>query len=166
MKTKGLFLAIIFSLICLNSFPQCKKNAIVAEFLGKSMYYFDISYERYLCEKLHLGAGFGMSGISTLYISSTESFNELNFSVPVYGTYDFGKRKNHIISEFGLTFIGQTTYDGKALIINQFPFISIGYEWKWTNYLLRLPVYLGYVGSNEFFPAIMPWIGISFGRLF
>jgi hypothetical protein len=167
MRTVKLyFILILFSLYSINCNSQEKKNAVVLELLGKSMYYFDISYERSLFEKFYLGAGFGMSGISTLYISSTESFHELNFSIPLYGGLNFGKNKNHLISEFGVTLMGQTNPDGKALITDQFPFISVGYERKWTNYFLRVPVYLGYIGSNEFFPAIMPWIGLSFGRLF
>jgi hypothetical protein len=153
---------IMFSFVSLNCFSQYKKNALVLDLAGKSFYYFDISYERYLSEKFHLGAGAGLAGISTLYKNSDEKAMEFNIRFPVYGAYAFGKKKHHAISEFGLTIDGLFCSFGSS-ISSLWPFISIGYEFKGDNMIIRIPVYLGYIGKNEWYLSVMPWAGLSIG---
>jgi hypothetical protein len=152
----------MYLMVCLNSFSQFKKNAVVLDLAGKSFYYFDISYERYLSEKFHLGAGAGLAGISTLYKSPEEKATELNLRFPVYGAYAFGKKRHHVISEFGLTIDGSFCSYGSS-ILSLWPFISIGYEFKGDDIIIRVPVYLGYIGKNAWFPPVMPWAGLSIG---
>lgn len=152
----------MFSVVCLNGYSQYKKNAVVLDLAGKSVYYFDITYERQLSEKFHLGAGAGLAGISTLYKNTDERFKEFNIRFPVYGAYSFGRKKHHLISELGLTidaFFGTP----KINISSLWPFISCGYEFKGDNIIIRIPVYLGYIGKNEWFPRVMPWAGLSIG---
>ena len=166
MRKGKLITSFLFlSLICLNSFSQYKKNAVVFELLGKSSYYFDISYERNLSERIHIGSGIGLAGINHLYYSGGD-FHEVNFSIPIYGAYSFGQKKHRLISEIGISIRGETVPDGFAHFTDLIPFISAGYEYKGERYFLRVPVYLSYIGRNEFFPSVMPWIGVSFGRLF
>jgi hypothetical protein len=152
----------MFSMVCLNSYSQYKKNAVVLDLAGKSFYYFDITYERYLSEKFHLGAGAGLAGISTLYKNSDEKAMEFNIRFPIYGAYALGKKKHHIISEFGLTIDALFCSFGSS-ISSLWPFISIGYEFKGDNMIIRIPVYLGYIGKNEWYPSVMPWAGLSIG---
>jgi hypothetical protein len=152
----------IYLQLCLNSFSQDKKNAVVLDLGGKTAYYYDISYERYLSEKFHLGAGAGLAGISTLYKYPDEKATQFNIRIPLYGAYALGKKKHHAITEFGLTIDGLFCSLGST-VLNLWPFISIGYEFKGDNIIIRVPFYLGYVGKNEFFPFIMPWAGLSIG---
>jgi hypothetical protein len=35
----------MYSVVCLNSYSQYKKNAVVLDLAGKSVYYFDITYK-------------------------------------------------------------------------------------------------------------------------
>ena len=155
----------LLPLICLNSYPQYKKNAVVIELLGKSSYYFDISYERNLSERIHIGGGIGTSGIDHLDFNGG-TFNRLNFSIPLYGAYSFGQKRHRIISEIGASIFGNTTPDSFLSFSDVTPFIWIGYEYKGEHYVFRVPVYFAYIGRNEFFPSVMPWLGVSFGRLF
>jgi hypothetical protein len=159
---KFVFLAILCVQVSLNSFSQYKKNVLVLDLAGKSFFYFDISYERYLSEKFHLGAGAGLAGFSTLYINSEESFKEYNIRFPLYGAYAFGKRKHHVISEFGLT-LDCIFSSPLSSVSSIWPFISIGYEFKGEKIIFRVPVYLGYIGENEWYPSVMPWAGVSIG---
>jgi len=150
------------SAVSLNSYSQYKKNAVVLDLAGKSFYYFDITYERYLSEKFHLGAGAGLAGISTLYKNADEKATEFNIRFPVYGAYALGNKKHHVITELGLTIDSFICSFGSS-ISSLWPFISIGYEFKGDNMFIRIPVYLGYIGKNEFFPSVMPWAGLSIG---
>lgn len=164
-KNKTILLLIwtfVFSMLCLNSFPQYKKNAVVVDLAGKSFYYFDVSYERYLSEKFHIGAGAGLAGISTLYRNPDEMANEYNIRFPLYGAYALGKRKHHVISELGLTIDCIFSSFGNY-ISALWPFLSIGYEFKGDKIIIRVPVYLGYIGKNEWYPSVMPWTGLSIG---
>jgi len=152
----------IYSLVCLNCYSQYKKNAVVLDLAGKSFYYFDITYERYLSEKFHLGAGAGLAGISTLYKNPDEKAMELNVRFPIYGAYALGKKRHHLISELGITIDALFCSFGSS-ISSLWPFISIGYEFKGDNIIIRVPVYLGYIGKNEWYPNVMPWAGLSIG---
>jgi len=165
IKVKIIIWTIFLSVVCLNCFSQDKKNAVVLELAGKSFGYFDISYERYLSDRLHFGGGIGISGRSQLYYNGG-MFNRTNFTIPLYGAYAFGQRKHHVISEFGISLQGFTGPNGTVSLDGQYLFISVGYEYKGEKFIFRAPVYLAYVGSNEFFPPVMPWFGLSFGRLF
>jgi hypothetical protein len=159
---KPILLTILFTIACQSSFCQFKKNAVVLDLAGKSFFYFDISYERYLSEKLHLGAGVGLAGISTLYISQDEMSKEYNIRFPIYGAYTLGKKKHHAVSELGITIDAIFSSFGNY-VSGVFPFISIGYEYKGEKIIIRVPVYLGYIGENEWYPSIMPWAGFSIG---
>jgi len=162
-KTKKLIICTIIYLVgCLNGFSQYKKNALVLELAGKSFYYFDISYERYLSEKFHLGTGVGMANISTLEISPDKRVTQFNIRFPVYGAFTMGKKKHHLISEFGLTFDTYFISFGSS-VSSLWPFLSIGYELKGDNIIIRVPVYLGYIGNHGWFPRVMPWVGLSIG---
>jgi hypothetical protein len=142
------FISIFF---CLSGLSQDRKNAFTLELLGKSFYYFDISYERYLIDAFHVGGGVGISDIEHLQNNGAK-YNRYFYSIPFYCGYAFGPGKNHFISELGTTIIGETgpgestNYSGRA------PFISLGYEYKRDNFIFRAPVYLAYFGRNRFFP--------------
>jgi len=159
---KLLIWTIFITMVSLNCYSQYKKNVLVLDLAGKSFYYFDISYERYLSEKFHLGAGAGLAGVSTLFVNPDESFKEYNIRFPLYGAYVFGKKKHHAISELGLTF-DCIFSSGRSYVSALFPFISIGYEFKGEKIIVRVPVYLGYIGKNEWYPSVMPWAGVSIG---
>jgi len=164
-KSKLIPLFLLLSAICLSGFSQYKKNAVVFEVLGKSYYYFDISYERNVTERMHIGSGIGFAGIHHLYYSGGD-FHEVNFSIPIYVAYSFGQKKHRLISEIGTSIWGNTTPHSFLSLSDVIPFISAGYEYKGEKYVFRVPVYFAYVGKNEFFSSVMPWIGVSFGRLF
>jgi len=70
LKTKFIIWVFVFSAVCLNGFSQYKKNAVVLELAGKAFSFYDISYERYLSERLHLGAGVGLEGASKKVIEN------------------------------------------------------------------------------------------------
>jgi len=156
---------LLLSLICQNGFSQYKKNAVVLELLGKSFYYFDVTYERNFSDKIHIGTGIGLGGIYHLYYNGGD-FHEVNFSIPIYGAYSFGQKKHRLITEMGMSVWGNTEHDSFVYFTDLIPFISAGYEYKGEHYVFRVPVYFAYIGRNEFFPSVMPWIGVSFGRLF
>lgn len=152
----------VLTVICLNSFPQYKKNAIILDLAGKSLYYFDISYERYLLENFHLGAGAGLAGISYMYINEEEKELDLNLRFPVYCGYSFGKKRHHAIAETGITLDCIKCFSGSS-DISVWPFISIGYEYRGRRIIIRVPVYAIYVGPNEWWPPVWPWAGVSIG---
>jgi hypothetical protein len=161
-RIKFLFWVVIFSAVCLNGFSQYKKNAVVLDIAGKCFYYFDISYERYLSEKFHFGAGAGLAGISSGSTAPDEIHTEFNIRFPVYAAYAFGKTKHHVITEYGLTADCIFSSVG-SYVLSLWPFISVGYEYKGSKIIIRVPVYLAYIGENEFFPAFSPWAGLSIG---
>jgi hypothetical protein len=70
---------------------------------GKSVHYIDISYERYLSEKFHLGAGAGLADISTLYKYPDKKATEFNIRFPVYSASTLGRKNHHAITYFGFT---------------------------------------------------------------
>jgi hypothetical protein len=152
----------VLTVICLNSFPQYKKNAVILDLAGKSLYYFDIAYERYLVESFHLGAGAGLAGISHMYINEEEKELDLNLRFPVYCGYSFGKRRHHAIAETGITLDCINCFSGSS-DISVWPFISIGYEYRGSKIIIRVPVYAIYVGHNEWWPPVWPWAGVSIG---
>jgi hypothetical protein len=152
----------MFSVTCLNCHSQYKKNTVVLDLAGKSLYYFDISYERYLTEKLHFGAGAGLGNIYTGYKHPDEKHRDFELRFPVYGAYALGKKRHHAITELGVMIEDDFSTDWKSLL-RFWPFISIGYEFKGSNIIIRIPVYLGYVGPNLWWPAILPWAGLSIG---
>jgi len=149
----------------MNGISQYKKNAVVFEVLGKSFYYFDISYERNVTERIHIGSGIGLAEINHLYYIGGD-FHKVNYSIPIYVAYSFGQKKHRLISEIGVSVLGNTTPYSILSFSDVTPFISAGYEYKGEHYVFRVPVYFAYIGRNEFFPSVMPWIGVSLGRLF
>ncbi len=152
----------IFTVLSLNSFSQYKKNAVILDLAGKSLYYFDISYERYLLENFHFGAGAGLAGISELYINPDEKETEFNIRFPIYCGYSFGKKRHHAIAETGITLDCINCFSGSS-DISVWPFISIGYEYRGSRIIIRVPVYAIYVGPNEWWPPVWPWAGVSIG---
>jgi len=153
----------VFFAACLNGFSQ-KKNAVVLEFGGKAFSYYDISYERYLGAKLHLGVGLGFEGASKAYSQKGLS-TELDFRIPVYAAWSFGKKKSHVMTELGVT-LEEQWHTGLSLITDLWPFISGGYEYRGEKIIIRVPVYLVYVGPNAWFPPVLPWVGLSLGMPF
>jgi hypothetical protein len=152
---------VVFASVCLNGFSQYKKNAVVLELGGKAFSYYDVSYERYLLEKFHLGIGVGMEGISKGY-SQSGDHTDFDFRFPIYGAYTFGKKRHHILTEIGVTF-EEHWHTGIGIITDLWPFISGGYEFRESKIIFRAPIYLVYLGPNEFFPTISPWVGLSIG---
>jgi len=152
----------VLTVICLNSFPQYKKNAVILDLAGKSLYYFDIAYERYLVENFHFGAGAGLAGISYMYINEVEKELDLNLRFPIYCGYSFGKKRHHAIAETGFTLDCINCFSGNS-DISLWPFISVGYEYRGSRIIIRVPVYAIYVGPNEWWPPVWPWAGVSIG---
>jgi hypothetical protein len=159
---KFILCTVVLTVICLNSFPQYKKNAVILDLAGKSLYYFDISYERSLVENFHLGAGAGLAGISYMYINEVEEELELNLRFPIYCGYSFGKKRHHAIAETGITLDCINCFSGSS-DISLWPFISVGYEYRGSRIIIRVPVYAIYVGPNEWWPPVWPWAGVSIG---
>ena len=152
---------VVFSAVCLNGFSQNKKNAVVLELAGKAFSYYDVSYERYLLEKFHLGIGVGMEGISKGY-SQSGDHTDFDFRFPIYGAYTFGKKKHHVMTEIGVTF-EEHWHTGIGVYTDLWPFISGGYEYRGSKVIIRVPIYLVYVGPNEWWPSVLPWAGLSIG---
>lgn len=159
---KFILCTVVLTVICQNSFPQYKKNAVILDLAGKSLYYFDISYERSLVENFHLGAGAGLAGISYMYINEVEKELDLNLRFPIYCGYSFGKKRHHAIAETGITLDCINCFSGSS-DISLWPFISVGYEYRGSRIIIRVPVYAIYVGPNEWWPPVWPWAGVSIG---
>jgi hypothetical protein len=163
-KIKLIIWSLLLSVACLNCFSQYRKNAIVLELAGKSFGFFDISYERSLSRKFHIGGGIGMSRKYHLYYDGG-MFTRHNLRFPLYCGYAIGQKKHHAIAEIGTTirvFTGPEdpfTFDGQDL------FISAGYEYKGEKFFFRAPVYLVRMGSNEL-SVFVPWFGLSLGTQF
>ena len=152
-------------LFSLKSFSQEKKNAVTLEVLGKSIFFFDINYGRYLTEKFQVGAGLGMAGVSKITFID-ETVTRFDFRIPIYGSYAFSTKRHHLVSELGIIMGGYTDSITGVNIDGVVPFISLGYEVKGENYVFRVPVYLFYAGENELIGRVVPWVGVSLGRLF
>ncbi len=161
-----LILVILFSQICFTGFSQFKKNAVVGEIAGKSFSFFGLEYERYLTERFRLGTGIGIGSKEQLVYGNGDTFDRYNYSVPVYGVYAWSLKKHHAISEFGFTIKGAAGPGTKATFNEFFPYVSYGYEFKSESFVFRIPFYLCYVGSNDYLPAVIPWLGVSFGLAF
>jgi hypothetical protein len=161
-----LLLIAILSLPFGHTYAQYKKNAVLGEVAGKSFSFFGVEYQRYLTQKFHVGSGIGIGSKDYLVYGDGTAYARYNFSIPLYVAYAYGIKKHHAISELGISIRG-VTGSGKHTNINEsFPFLSLGYEYKSDRFIFKVPVYLIYVGRNEFFPSVMPWLGISFGVLF
>jgi hypothetical protein len=158
---KSIIGVVVISAVSLEGFSQFKKNAVVLEIAGKAFSYYDISYERYLSAKFHLGVGVGLEGISK-GLSQTGEHTDFDFRFPVYGAYTFGKKKHHVMTEIGMTF-EEHWHTGIGIITDLWPFISGGYEYRGKKIFIRVPVYLTYVGPNEWWPSVLPWAGLSIG---
>ena len=166
MKKELILMAFIFFLFFNpHSYPQYKKNSLTLEVLGKSLIFCDISYSRYLSEKFQIGAGLGLQSIGKLSSIDGTSTN-VDYSIPVYGAYAFGTKKHHVVSELGITLTGYTNFKKRSGLYGAGPFVSVGYELKGENYVFRVPLYLFYIGDNDFFPPVIPWFGLGLGRLF
>jgi len=152
---------VTFSAVCLNGFPQNKKNAVVLEIAGKAFSYYDVSYERYLFEKFHLGIGVGFESASKGFSQSGEH-TDFDFRFPIYAAYAFGKKKHKIMTEIGVTF-EEHLHTGIGIITDLWPFISGGYEYHGEKIIVRFPIYLVYVGPNSWWPSVLPWAGLSLG---
>ncbi len=152
-------------LFSLKSFSQEKKNAVTLEVLGKSIFFFDINYGRYLTEKFQVGTGLGMAGVSKIAFTDG-TVTRFDFRVPIYGSYAFSTKRRHLVSEFGIIMGGYTDSKVGTNIDGVVPFISLGYEVKGEHYIFRVPVYLFYAGENELIGRVVPWVGVSLGRLF
>lgn len=152
-------------LIVIKGYSQEKKNAVTLEVLGKSLFIFDVNYGRYLTEKLQVGVGLGLAGVNKItYVDGTAT--NFDFNIPIYGSYAFSTKRRHLVSEFGAIMGGSTNSKSGTIINGVAPFVSIGYEVKGENYVFRVPVYLFYAGDNDFFSTVIPWVGVSLGRLF
>ena len=162
-NVRFLILMILFSHLSIAGFTQYKKNAVVAEIAGKSFSFFGLEYERFLTERFRIGTGIGIGSKEQLVYGNGDTFDRYNFSVPVYGVYAWGRKKHHAITEFGFTLRGVTGPVTKASFDEFYPYVSYGYEFKSDIFVFRIPVYLCYVGSSDFFPAVIPWLGLSFG---
>ena len=160
--TKFILCIAMLTVICLNSFAQYKKNAVILDLAGKSLYYFDISYERYLVENFHLGAGAGLAGISYMYINEAEKELDLNLRFPIYCGYSIGKKRHYGIAETGITLDCINCFSGSS-DVSVWPFISVGYEYRGSKIIIRVPVYAIYVGPNAWWPSVWPWAGVSIG---
>lgn len=158
---KFIIWVVLFFAVCLSGFSQNKKNAVVLELAGKAFSYYDISYERYLCEKFHLGIGIGLEGVSKGYSQSGEH-TDFDFRFPLYCAYTFGKKKHHVMTEIGVTF-EEHWHTGIGIYTDLWPFISGGYEYRGSKIIIRIPIYLTYVGPNEWWPSVLPWAGLGIG---
>ena len=169
-KLMVLFWCIALITICFNGLCQYKKNAIVLELLGKSVIPFDLSYERYFSERFLIGGGIGMPTKTKFQDISpvgngTLTPNFYTFDVPVYCGYSFGQKKHHLNSELGIAFV-LSTENKHANLLGTLPFISLGYEFKGENYVFSIPVYFALRDAYNDSRQIVPWIGLSLGRLF
>ncbi|MCB0706611.1 MAG: hypothetical protein KDC34_14955 [Saprospiraceae bacterium] len=158
---------LLFSILSATAQAQPHNpNVVTLELLGKSLIIFDVSYSRKLTDHIQLGMGLGFQDRSTLTtISGDYKVTDLN--VPIFGTYIFGQKKHHAISELGVRLSFTVSKFKESNYWNRpIPFVSFGYEFEGEHFVFRVPIYLAFVGKSELTSTFMPWAGLSFGYPF
>ncbi len=153
------------------------KHSFNIELFGKGFWFASASYEYNIKQNFVLGAGLGFKGYlhgqsNRMHdgVSETGDYKDLYLYVPVYAMYKIGKKKHHILTTIGNSFISLFHYNNypsetklnHELILS--PFAGIGYEYEPGTYFYRINVYAEYIGDNAWYPTVIPWLGFGFGR--
>ena len=171
MKKVTLF--IIVTLYSSFAPAQEKNSSLHLELLGKSIWFGSVTYEREFNPHLSYGFGLGYKSFYTGGYSSSNgegTYYDLYTTTPLYFLYQFFNTKQHLLTMAGVTmqheigfvhyFSGKNKPSYRPYLV---PFIGIAYELEKDRFVFRLPLYLSWIGESDWFPALMPWAGISFG---
>jgi len=156
------------------------KHSINIELLGKGFWFGNISYEYTIKQKFVLGTGIGFMGYSTGKsnrmhdgISETGDYTYLNLTFPLYAMYKiWADKKHHLLITAGATPIILSSYhnfpseETKNYEFHLPPVAGIGYEFNPGTFFYRINIYAQYLGESAWYPTIVPWAGIGFGRNF
>ncbi len=151
------------------------------ELLGKSVVFLNATYEHNFNRNIGIGIGLSFtmaqSGTITREVNyqTPDQYTEdgkyidLAGTIPIYLITKQGKGKHRLIQQIGVTTmisLFHNRYPSGTEIHNEtkvIPFASIGYEYEGERVVFRLPIYIGYIGDEGFFPAVVPWVGVSLG---
>jgi hypothetical protein len=147
-------------------------NSITLEILGKSSITADIAYERQLTQRLSLGAGAGVNGISRVdFVFDGTVYQAIDLAVPLnlYAVVRVAGDRHRLFVHFGMVAFTEFSLHRYRhyFTATPVPFVGLGYELHGQRFSFRVPLYVGYLGEpSEMLPGIMPWLGLSLAYSF
>lgn len=166
---------LVLTFFCNTSFASENRHAVHLELLGKSVYYGTLTYEFDVKPNFTVGTGWGFMNIySGKYFTHNMRegrYFDLILTNQHYALHRFFYKGRHrLIAQYGLTIQNSLNFvrfnDGGLQFSNHpflVPFAGTGYEFKSEKIYLRFPVYVAWIGVSDWFPALMPWFGLSVG---
>ena len=162
---------------------EVSKHSLNIELFGKGLYFGNLSYEYVLKRNLVFGSGLGFQAqhSNSYNLQNNKSVKELFLTVPLYMIFKTHKNKrHHIVFTLGVTPVisvkhsGYSTYKNfyhnhetsRVRIADTYPAFAIGYESNSYTFYFRISIYAQYIGENYWYPSVIPWLGITFGRHF
>ena len=152
------------------------KHSLVAELGGRTFIFGSLSYEYRLCNKLFLGAGLGVQGVSIGDITrlndgnpETGNYVDVGTSQMIYANYFVGKMKHKLLITGGLThlfFTSKNRYPSETELFKESflsPNLGLGYQFTGTKSFFRFTAYVMKLPESDFFSSFWPWAGISYG---
>ncbi len=156
---------------------ESSKHSMLFELAGRGFIFGSLNYEYALSKSFSLGAGLGVAVIQSGQITRDNNgvpeegrFLDSSTTQMIYGTYFLGKGKHQFLMTAGFTNFLATNR-------NKYPSeterskesfgkwnAGLGYQFMRGKKFFRITGYcLSFVDVSEFFPAYLPWLGISFG---
>ncbi len=164
---------------------EISKHSLNIELFGKGFYFGNLSYEYALKRNLVFGSGLGFQAQHTNSYDAPDykNFKELYLTIPLYMVFKTHKNKSrHIVFTLGVTPLMSIKHSGyneykkyfsqvkvntsRVRKVDIFPNFAIGYESNSDTFYFRISIYAQYIGENGWFPSVVPWLGITFGRHF
>lgn len=190
IKTLSAFCFLLFSLhsifaqqnesvsaASIDILPQESKHSVHVELLGRAFLFGSVNYEYALPKNFAVGAALGITNVQRGTITRDNAgtpeegrYFDSATSQMVYGNYFVGKRKHKGLVTAGLTHFlitSRNKYPSRTerSLESHFEWnAGLGYQfsanrtyYRLTGYVLSLPEPSGW------FPAIMPWGGLTIG---
>lgn len=159
--------------VSFSVFGQKHNSSLHLEILGKSLWYGSLSFENEINEHLSYGVGIGYKSYSTGAYSSLRgegNYFDIYTAIPLYMQYQFFQKKDHLLAIAGFTIqngLYLVKYNSGKFQVGYrpylLPFVGAAYELEFEKIIFRLPVYAVYIGINDWYFPVLPWIGVSVG---
>lgn len=172
------YLILLACFISLNAFAEepmieefDRPNAISAELLGRG-YSYSIAYDRLVSNQLGLGLGF------SYYVSSGLGITHTDYVFPIYANYYLSTDSQRFFLTGGISLLYESrssTLSFSSTTLSSSDTTSFfnfggGYESRSeSGFLFRATAYLLFGSGVKYFfsgKSLMPWIGLSFGKVF
>lgn len=166
---------LVLILLCNTTFASENRHTVHLELMGKSVYFGTLTYEFDVRPNFSVGTGWGFmdvySGKYFTHNMREGRYFELILTNQHYALHRFFYRGRHrLITQYGFTIQNRLNFvqfnEGGLQFSNHpffVPFAGAGYEFRSEKLYVRVPLYVAWIGVSDWFPALMPWFGVSVG---